>query len=89
LLLFILLILVIVGWYVYMSFIDWFIHKYILHNDLSLIMFLRHHHKNHHLYFDKVIEDYASGIAFDCIESGWIALFSGIYLFTRTTSSSP
>ena len=81
LLLFILLILVLVGWYVYMSFIDWFIHKHILHNDQSIITFLRHHHKNHHLSFDKVIEEYAYGIAFDYVESGVIALVSGIPIF--------
>ena len=81
LLLFILLFLVLVGWYVYMSFIDWFIHKHILHNDQSIITFLRHHHKNHHLSFDKVIEEYAYGIAFDYMESGVIALVSGIPIF--------
>lgn len=87
----ILFILVIVGWYIYMSFIDWFIHKYILHNDLSLVTFLRHHHRNHHLYFDKVIEHYEYGITFDYIESGFIALFSGIpiFLFTWMLSLEP
>jgi len=72
------LLLLLFGWYIYMSFVDWFIHKHIMHNDQSPIMFLRHHHRYHHLYFDKVIDNYDYGITFDNIEAFVIALFSGL-----------
>lgn len=40
------------GWYIMMSAFDWWTHKYVMHNDASIVKSWRHAHYIHHREFD-------------------------------------
>ena len=60
----IIIITILLFWYLYMSFSDWLLHKYILHNDNSPLKNWRTNHKIHHLEFENKAPKNGTGIGF-------------------------
>ena len=50
------IIILLIIYYFYLSFIDWFIHKYIMHNDNTLLQSWRQEHIIHHKEFNNEIK---------------------------------
>ncbi len=65
-------------WYLYMSFNDWILHKYILHNDDSPLKDWRKKHIIHHKEFNNEVPKNGVGIAFTYLDSLLIAFVTGI-----------
>jgi len=63
-------------WYIYMSCIDWIVHKYILHADDSLLPEWRRLHKLHHLEYDKTMDKHGQGLGFTYLDMLLIAFIS-------------
>lgn len=72
-------------WYLFMSFVDWYIHKYILHNNDTYFKHLRHLHKIHHSEYKNNDPTSITGIYFNIYHTIflYITTLPVIYLFTR------
>ena len=72
-------------WYTYMSFVDWVVHKYILHNDSSPLPEWRRLHILHHLEYDKKMDKHGEGLGFTYYDMFIISIFSVIPVLLVTT----
>lgn len=61
-----------------MSYNDWALHKYILHDDDSPMVHWRKLHRLHHLEFDKITEKHGDGLGFTYVDMLLIAFVTGI-----------
>lgn len=65
-------------WYIYISFVDYAIHKYIMHNDNTCFQSLREKHKRHHLEASNKVTDLGTSITFTYDEMFIIGFISGL-----------
>ena len=75
------IIILIIIYYFYLSSIDWFIHKNIMHNDNSILKSWRRKHIIHHKEFNNEIKQTNNYIEFSFSESIIIGIVSGIVIF--------
>lgn len=71
-------------WYIYMSCIDWIVHKYILHADDSPLPEWRRLHILHHLEYDKSMDKHGLGLGFTYLDMMLIAMVSIIPILLIT-----
>ena len=71
-------IFLIILWYTYISFVDFSIHKFIMHNDNTYLKKIRADHKRHHREHLNEEEDFGTSIVFSFFDTIIIGVISGI-----------
>jgi hypothetical protein len=77
---FFIIIILIILYYFYLSFIDWFIHKHIMHNNNTIFKRWRREHIIHHKEFNNEIKQSNNYLEFTFSESIIIGIISSIFI---------